>query len=668
MYALLVILLSRAIAGLMPQATGGNLWGLDIWRFDSPLSVMLIALPFLLFIRAFQRMVSSWPAKSGTEGGLRHAPLILLLLAASVIVLHPVEHALYGDGSIYLSEIGRILADPSGSTSLVKPTSILTGYMVKWIVQLSSPESFFTPYRILGFAGIAVLIISLVAYRRGRRDIQSTLFDAALISGVGFGLLFGYVELYALQYAFLLMFFILLKEHASGTVKPYMPLSAFLASVLFGITSLIYLPLLALALVSGRGGKEKEQGPAGLLLIFIGACLVSVAGAYVLQESYLGSDRIPMLFRYANEPLFTAGHLIDVANALFLCTGGLLVFIPAFGAEILKPKPGDSPKMLLAAASTVSSFGYLLIADSTLGWARDWDLASIACLGIVFGVLLACDSSRRLGAPEKTFIMFALLIVNATAAAAWISHLTDARASADRVMNLAIRDMHKLEMNDTYHGFLNVWKYHLSTGRRDRAIEVNKRMIDLKSADPEVYRMFATELEHLEEKDSFRSNLAWLLDRVLTKAELIAGNDELRGIATKALLLARQKGGEDLFANYKIVFLNAFGGRWKEVKLVEAVENEQLALEERLNMALTGIDDDTKEPAFLDLVGRLCALNQRYGEAIEHYEKALMLDSLRYPAVYKNLLDAYLSAGDTLGAARTRMRAERNTGGEFRMK
>jgi hypothetical protein len=249
-YTLLAVIAVYVLLRWLATLLGGGevrLWGLDFAAY-LPLSwdvAVALTLPALLLVPQLRSAMSQ--ALSGAAGSGRAWPRLVtaLLLLGGLLALawfEQVAWAFLGDGAYYATEIFRIKADEAYQTALIKPTSLLTGYLIQWLSVTWQPENVRWPFLMLGLGGLVLVVIAGFLFTmHERRSVAALLVSASLLAAASL-MFFGYIELYALSYAFTLLFFLAAIRSLRKKTSVLPAGLSLLIAMLFGASSAVFIP------------------------------------------------------------------------------------------------------------------------------------------------------------------------------------------------------------------------------------------------------------------------------------------------------------------------------------------------------------------------------------------------------------------------------------------
>ncbi len=466
------IRISVAISG----PSSYRIWGIDFHAYlplDAvtwfllllPLLPLLSLLPLL---HGVPHVLDDLYKKFGKQKFLLFFAVALGLLSA--IRFFPVYFAFLGDGALYLTEIFRILQHADYETSLIKPTSFLTGHSIRALTLLMKAESLMQPYVLLGFisAALHLVVLFIVLWKDG---IKSYLLFLPMLFQAGMLLYFGYVELYALQFALVSAFYMTAFLAFKDKVNLWMPGVILFLAIASGGAAVILLPAYAYLVfvkpvVFVKPGKKKPgvtSAPRFTPLVF--ALLPAIAGILLAPSVYLMPAESVAITTGSysawdvNYTLFSAAHILDSINVVALATSGIFLFLLALPVLWKAVRPVDS-KFYFGLIAVTASLALVFFGNKSFGMARDWDLAAMPLLSLtfLFAVMLDRKPDDYRKVRREVYVLVMLMMISVSAL--WIRVNADGPASAARFAALVEADRDKIDPNWTYNGVENLRKYH----------------------------------------------------------------------------------------------------------------------------------------------------------------------------------------------------------------
>ncbi|MBL0174402.1 MAG: hypothetical protein IPP94_03890 [Ignavibacteria bacterium] len=522
-----------------------------------------------------------------------------------------------------------------------------------------APEDLRVPYRVLGALGIGVMLFFAQRSIRLHRDARTFFLSMLMVSSSGLVVCLGYVELYAMSYALTAAFFFTMWDAFKGKGPLWLPAALLTAAAAFGASALIFLPAWCFAALASTTMGNSPRGNTRLLialLVLTGSAAVIIAtfpsggwsGAYILPSASIEDVQRGMSFGWQRYTMFSAAHFTDIANVLLLTAGAAAVALPVLLWAGRRSGVLAQPLFQFSIVALAGALVLLFEGNAALGLARDWDIAALPSLAVLFSLVVLVDhlASTRLITFSTATIAFVLTAVVSLYSWAVLNH--DGDASALRLRTLVHADSEYLLPHNTYHGFENVRKYAVKVRNGDLALGSVKDQIGTGYETMTSYRRAFDLISAMTDTERRRQELRWLLDALSTG--LAAGaepqsfrflpREELRGFATRVLLSALQAGDAQLAREYA-TRIRVVAPDWKEEGWIAVFSDTTLSLDAKTALAEASTDARTAEPTLLDLLGQLYEMNARFPDAAATYEHALRRDSLNFPETYISLVRAY---------------------------
>ncbi|MFN8177411.1 MAG: hypothetical protein U0167_05755 [bacterium] len=351
----------------------GRIFGLQALRHAPPPAVAL-GLAAGLAAPALLRRVDP---EGGRRQGLGASFVAVAILGGITVglLLRARGHYL-GDGWQSLALLG-------GARPYVKEDAAATGLLLRWLARAfgGGDHGALLAYETAAVAAGALFLLaaatlgrSLTATRaEGRRLL---LFLAA----GGWSLLFfGYVENYALFTAAVCAYALAGARAARDGRGALAATALALAATSLHVAGLLLLPSLVLLLLARTPpARAAARIPRA---VRIAATLALLAGASIAGRRWLGGavsrsllfvPLSPSRFTTDGYTLFSAKHLLDVANLALLLLPGMGPLAVALARVPLRPLLRDpAVRFTLVLAATLSLAAFVL--DPKLGMPRDWD-------------------------------------------------------------------------------------------------------------------------------------------------------------------------------------------------------------------------------------------------------------------------------------------------------
>jgi tetratricopeptide (TPR) repeat protein len=421
--------LSAAGAWLFPASW----WGLHLWAF-LPRPAFIAA---LLAVTGFGAWVFLGPRtplrpapleprseRARSPFVLFGAPLALAIAFGVLAWVFRVRHLLLGDGIPLVQHLPTGLA--------FHPREPLTYALQAQLFRFFSavapgldPEA--TAFRAVaaGSLGTGVLF-ALVAWALAGeisrdRGLANRFLLSAILLTQGYALLFfGYVENYAFLVATAGLFLLLALRAARGAGPLWLPGAAAVLAAAFHISgALLFAAWLVLVLI-----RIRARGPRVWIDVAAVAALFGVTALLLgrMQSHYNWVDTILTVGRVTTTSglkginksyLGSANHVRDFLNEHWLVGPfALFLVLPAAAAAVLsiRRRRPDAGALFLGANALLWLAVVLRMADSNLGYARDWDLQTTAALSFSVAGLYLVSGRGEGRLTERRFLSLVLVL------------------------------------------------------------------------------------------------------------------------------------------------------------------------------------------------------------------------------------------------------------------
>ena len=420
-----LLILAHLVCSFFPDQ---RLWGINHLAYF-PLFIRIIILflgiflfTFILNSRAFDFFKDkfkspffSWMKKRKYWGNV-----ILSLLLLLIFWMLRTRTQLLGDGYLRAQEI------TSGAG--LKFTEFLSlffhGILYDSFYQIFNWDAF-TVYALVSCVCGAVFIffVLLLGERVGKRGIDKVLIFFLLVLSGGSQLFLGYVESYTISYLGVFLFFYFSIGYLEGRTSLALPFIILILSILFHASALYLFPAFFLLLLTKRKDLKLDNSKRvgyGRFLIIILIALLAISGFYILRyypvwepAGKLSSFLIPLTATIESPySLLSFSHLLDVINVQFLISPvGIVIWI-AILLCLRKRLNLRSPTSQFFLMATIFSFGFALLIDPVLGYARDWDLFASTGLGYtIWGAYLLVDFLKESKKAKQVYYTAAVTVL-----------------------------------------------------------------------------------------------------------------------------------------------------------------------------------------------------------------------------------------------------------------
>ena len=625
-------------------------WGVDYLEYiDGDKDVLLaLALPLIFAIPAVTKKLSSlFPSKESMD--MKPVVGAGVVLAGAYAVLMMLEGFVFpflGDGSVFAGEVFRIINVDGFESVIVKPSAYLAGKAVEWYALAFEPADNTAPFVVSGVAGFAVMLAAWLYFLR-KETANIRLMVLALLVSSGAMLLFtGYVELYALPYAFTVAFFLAAWESIRRDASIVLPGVLLAIAIAFGAAAAVFIPAYVLMLLThGKSGELALKKPflalTGLMfaVIIIGYVVIGtdVISQYLIPIVPTGKTPDSVMNGIQSYTLFAPAHLIDIINALLL--NGTLALFSIFGIAALARPEGFWSDRLTAAFALASVGGVLLllVGNTYFGMARDWDITAIPITAVLFlaaAMLVRADESGKLSLRA----VLPLLLIGAVALTyPWMKVNHDEPRAAERFSDILAMDADVLLPVNTFTGYEHLAEYYSSAGMRNEYLDALERLVETGHSIDATLNTFLSEAidpKHGGEKEAVFQRL-W--DAAYTAAQKVADDDtQIRrireavvGSFVSAESVGAGQGIDGEISRFKAVFPS-----WPELSIYTALLDPAMDPAARYEQAAEGLSEETENAYLYMVVGELAQRSNQIDRAAQHFDSALSLEPNKYPSWY----------------------------------
>ncbi|MFZ1731819.1 MAG: hypothetical protein WBQ23_02580 [Bacteroidota bacterium] len=566
-----IVVSLRLLAMLAGDA---RVWGVDVLRhLDLWWLAAFSILPLVAALPAVETRLSKFLDRRDLPWTRIFWGTAALLFAA--VLLFPMDTFYYGDGGPLLSEIYKIGAQEHYSSEMllnVKSAPLAGGLLhsltllipnVMHPLGITLPKTPLFPFFALCMIGVVLLGISMLIEKDPRRRLPILL----LVVGTGGGLFFfRYAEMYLPVFLAITAYLLAASAALRGDRPLWPSVLLFIIAVSAHFMALALLPSL-LFLLLRRQSLVKTLTSTGRALSLSFAGMLALAFAIYFAFGFQQSDsRVIMpLLPVATEAgtlsytLLSSYHLLDLVNILLLVAAFPLIYLlvgllgnngkksPAKqhmsgGSDASKkdktesgqnagakgswkqsvPSAGDTvPGKEAFYFQLIAGYSFLLFlffANTSLGLARDWDIA--APLGVMIVMVLVEFFRADGGAGSR--VPAALLqagIVAVLFNVPWVAANVNLTASTARFAGIMKLDDEHMYGDYALSGYEALRKQAVHAGEYVKEGEILQRMIEIVGYC-EQYRMLLTNALYYVEKQPeryFELN-DWMLKRLAGKS------------------------------------------------------------------------------------------------------------------------------------------------------
>jgi tetratricopeptide (TPR) repeat protein len=664
--AAVLLLLSYAVS------QSPEIWALPFLFFERIIVAALIIVALCYFMMYYP----------GTRVGIklsehwqsRLAWIFFALLVAAAII-SPMQTFFYGDGGILIPQIYKLAAGEPYQYDLLlnAKSSPLAGILIiglsneipdllHWL-GIALPETALYPFHWLSIFALVALIVGIIALTEKKERLVYALFSFATAGTLFY---FSYVEYYTLSFTAIALFLLASQKALEGK-KPLWPAVVFYLIALAGhYETLALLPAL-IFLVLAKNGKDQFVTLKNIGYIFTSTLVIFVI-AYFALGLHASDSRIVMpMFDVSNASgtqsytLLSLAHIRDMLNILLLLAPVQLFVL----ILLLFTSKGRQTCTSLSGRFYVSALlGFLIFiffANTSLGLARDWDIAAPLGLIISFAALAmihgGTDSSSAKTHSAALFAGLIALILTGN----WLNVNIKPQRSAERFETIMTIDSDKMYRDYAHSGYEALRKYYLNAENVGKDIELTKTKIELLDYPSDYLYLIDKSLKmQAEDNGKYLALNTWMLEQLASCAKEIKDSGAERNysisisqidsltevIAVNAF--SRQAYG-DLEQNIRLV-ANETGAPqpYEIIRAFRAYQDKDYATASEIFQL--AVDMGFHSPQIFRIFGTALALQQRYSEALAVVEKGVE----RFPEdpmLLYTLADWYVKAGINYEAA-----------------
>lgn len=518
----------------------GRTWGLDFIEVSDSVWLLLAFVPFLPPVnRAFDGLLRS-------DRTARTTVFVLGAMLLASIVLFPMQTFFYGDGGLLIPQIHRMSIDPNHDPSLLLnlKSSPLAGLLLvaltkniptafTWL-SIPLPGTALYPFHALS----VIVTVAVLAFAvRWKPRTEALLFLLLLFGNAGALLFFGYVEYYLLVTFAFGAYAFSAERFMGGKGKFTLVLFWFVIAGLSHYMAIALLPsflyLIAIRL-NYRGYMRSNRVIAG---VFAAVVLTGIA-IYFLAGLAWSDNRIVMPLTDIESPagtlsytLLSSYHLLDLLN-LVLLLSPLGVAVIAWNLK--NPDWRDSPAFRFHLLSIGFFSLFLFAANTSLGLARDWDIA--APLGVLISIA-AWSALRFCHSPSnRSVLVFASASV--FLAMPWLAENIHPVRSAERFASIMELDAQHMYKDYALSGYEALRKHYLTIGDEAHALHFMKKKLALIDYPDHYSSLIVYAADRVESEPTlYRELHSLMLQRLAQKAKGLqaSGRDRDYAISLKQI-------------------------------------------------------------------------------------------------------------------------------------
>jgi tetratricopeptide (TPR) repeat protein len=664
--------LAVSIAALVRLASllfaGGRWWGLDyLALLTVPMSVILTVCALLPLLPWTAHLLDRVVRMLEGPGGTWTVRAVVVVVAA-VIVFCPMETFFYGDGALLVPQVYRMTEGLSYQLDIVLnlKSSPVAGVLIystikfiPWLLQglsLPLPETALFPFK-------AVSIVCLAAYgivimrKRSASESMPMLLVALGLAGTLF--FFGYVEFYTPVFVAFAAYMIFAQRFLEGRGGLAPAVAAWIAALLCHYFTLALLPSLIYLIAVWRSNKNGGAKPSGKLILAVSlGAVAAFAAVYFVSGMWHTDSRIVMplvaitsdagVYSYT---LLSGRHLLDLLNMLLLVAPVPLLYI------IISHVRSDKQDMLNSGVSrfyfisTGFFFCFIFFANTSLGLARDWDIA--ASLGVLIGFHALWIASRK-GKQAAKREQMALGTASLLYVIPWLMININPETSAARFEKLVALDADVIYKDYVMSGYEALRKFHAFRGDADKDLEWSKKKVELLDYPQDYRELIGMTLTLKSDTARYFGLYQFMLERLADKAESFRAKGidrdysiSFQTIDSLAEVMAFYTWIDRADKRYaqllnRIIDANPKSSRLQVLAGLEAYQRNDFP--RAIDEVQKTLDRRFEEPLLYELLGSALAIVGRYSESLQKYEAGID----RFPmdqVLQYNLAKIYLKAG-----------------------
>lgn len=498
------------VASFLPNA---RLWGINHLAFYSPAiritALVIIGVSFFPFVarRIYKALLGlSRTIKHGGQG-VESALTFLAIFSVALFMILRSSTDLLGDGQLVATNfqlardgdeqiVTRSIEAIIAEDHIAPGTTILYYGAEKFVGGVLNRAPVFGIRLFNCVLGAAFLYIFFGLLRKSSfsKEIRLWLLILTLFAS-SMQLFFGYVENYTPLVFLLFLYVVSSMPILHGRGRLWIPIVLFALSVFMHVQAVLFAPSLVFLILHRFGGRlqtatEKYAAPVLMLLMIVGTALI---GVFTGARTHF----LPLVGNEETYGVFSTAHLWDVLNEIVLLMPilpALLVMVWVSRKHPHKNSSGQAVEWFSLASEWRFIFlilacclVYLVLFKSEIGMGRDWDLFSMASVGLIPLAVLALNRFHRsikdqIGA---AVVVVPAVLVTMVLGSAWVGINASSSRSVDRFESMLTYDR-----THAPYAYENLAIFHYTNGDLPRTIENMKRATDV-SKNPRQYVMLA---------------------------------------------------------------------------------------------------------------------------------------------------------------------------------
>lgn len=424
-------------------------WGTQSFAFYSPLlGIGVLTIILILFLSALRK--KSIFQLENRINKLAHIPIWIIFIAAVILLSflslqYPSEGLMWGDSKIILLTTPKIPVGTEVSANFRnQPLVLAILHTAQNFLGNFGAGDLIQVYRWVDLtAGIIFLgFVFLFLSKLKLPNFEKTVLGLLLCAGGGMQFFLGYIENYALLYAFTTGYMVTGLLAIKKEINIMYPLLIFVVMVGLHLGMLIFIPTIFIFIILiWKDNKIKSV-------------VITAIGSLILLTIFWFSDysiiqfyhRIIAAFKYDFLPITTQSkgsaytmfsplHFLDWLNLSFLVAPFSIVAVILTGLKIAEQKKQFiiDPENLFSLISTLSGLSFTFLMNPALGMFRDWDLMASFFVPTLFLTV----HSFFINHSVKTNIIFLICVAAIIHTSSYIGINADENRHMNRAETLA---------------------------------------------------------------------------------------------------------------------------------------------------------------------------------------------------------------------------------------
>lgn len=410
-----------------------RLWGINqLAYFSLPFTITyLCAILMVVFLVIYkEKLTFTNIFINKIKAFFKKLPQWLLIIAGIITVsglfyLFRDKTNLLGDGMLRITELENFHYVPP-----TEPLDCLIHYLTfEYLLKPFGLSAHFCFQLLSYISGLLYIWAAWLLSKKLKKEGISQPLAFAYVAGWG-GLMmfFGYVENYAFTSALVIFFFCLSLDYIHTSKRLIILVALFLLTFFMHNLAIYLLPSFLFLLCTKL--KKNWYGAISGISVTILVILIWTVSTYSSKEG--SAFLLPASSSDSGYLIWSASHLMDILNELFLISPAFLILIFLQHTKFNKRELQIRLFFWLAA---LSGLMLLLFLDPKLGMPRDWDLFAIPLLAFHIALLLGVDWKKA-----GKFITSAVAIISITFTALWVFLNSNEAQAIERYKNIVRLD------------------------------------------------------------------------------------------------------------------------------------------------------------------------------------------------------------------------------------